>query len=262
MLSAMDLSNLEYVASTTSKSITEIKLTIEDIVQTLQKFPRSLFTELIIGAAISNSTEIVLVCDALKCCTKLKKLCLGLDGISIDDCQCVADVFRGLTGLQELALGCSKFSEGIMSLLSGLHNISGLQLKLGFEDLCQGGCREISGGLQLLSSAYLLHFDVVECDIGLDDAMALAEALHCHLKLLTILGVKKKHITSLGASIVASALQTPSSLTYLKMSHSCLDDDGTINLAAGMKFMPFLESLYLNDNSFGFEGATALGIEM
>ena len=261
-LSAMDLSNLEYVASTTSKSITEIKLTIEDIVQTLQKFPRNPFTELIIIAAISNSTEIALVCDALKCCTKLRKLELRLDGISIDDCQCVADVFHGLTGLQELRLCCSEFSEGIMSLLSGLHNISGLQLHLRFEGLCQGGCREISGGLQLLSGAYLLYFDVLESDIGLDDAMALAEALHCHLKLLTSLRVKKNTITSLGASIVASALQTPSSLTYLKMSHCCLDDEGAINLAAGMKFMPFLESLYLHGNMFGFEGATALGIEM
>ena len=46
------------------------------------------------------------------------------------------------------------------------------------------------------------------------------------------------------------------------MSYSCLDDEGAINLAAGMKFMPFLESLYLRDNMFGFEGATALGIEM
>ena len=115
-------------------------------------------------------------------CTKLKKLRLHLDGISIDDCQCVADVFHGLTGLQELSLGCFKFSEGIMSLLSGLHNISGLQLYLGFECLCQGGCREIAGGLQLLSGAYMLCFDVVESDIGLDDAMARAESLHCHLK--------------------------------------------------------------------------------
>ena len=72
ILSAMDLSNLEYVTSTTSKSITEIKLTIEDIVQTLQKFPRSLFTELIIVAAISNSTEIAIVCDALKCVQNLR----------------------------------------------------------------------------------------------------------------------------------------------------------------------------------------------
>ena len=261
-LSAMDLSNLEYVASTTSKSITEIELSIANTVQTLQNFPRNLFTELIFEAAISNSTEIALVCDALKCCKKVKKLCLHLDGISIDDCQCVADVFHGLTGLQELSLCCSEFSEGIMSLLSGLHNISGLQLNLEFEDLCQGGCREISRGLQLLSGAYLLHFDVAESDIGLDDAMALAEALHCHLKLLTSLGVNNNTISSLGASIVASALQTPSSLTYLKMSHSCLDDEGAINLAAGIKFMPFLESLYLNDNSFGFEGATALGNEM
>ena len=261
-LSAIDLSNLEYVASTTSKSITEIKLTIRDIVQTLQKFPKNLFTELIIGAAISNSAEIALVCDALKCCTKLKKLMLHLDGISIDDCQCVADVFHGLTGLQELRICCSEFSEGIMSLLSGLHNISGLQLYLRFEGLCQGGCREISGGLLLLSGAYLLHFEVLDSDIGLDDAMALAEALHCHLKLLNYLKLKENTISSLGASIVASALQTPSSLTYLKMNHSCLDDEGAINLAAGMKFMPFLESLHLNDNSFGPEGATALGNEM
>ena len=261
-LSAMDLSNLEYVASTTSKSITEIKLTIANTVQTLQNFPRNLFTELNFEAAISNSTEIALVCDALKCCKKLKKLCLYLNGIRIDDCQCVADVFHGLTGLQELSLCCSESSEGIMSLLSGLHNISGLQLNLEFEDLCQGGCQEISRGLQLLSGAYLLCFEVVDSDIGLDDAMALAEALHCHLKLLTFLRVKKNTITSLGASIVASALQTPSSLTYLKMSHSCLDDEGAINLAAGMKFMPFLESLYLNDNSCGFEGAAALGNEM
>ena len=261
-LSAMDLYNLEYVASTTSKSITEIKLTIYDIVQTLQKFPRYLFTELNFHAPISNSTEIALVCGALKCCTKLKKLMLPLDGISIDDCQCVADVFHGLTGLQELSLCCYEFSEGIMSLLSGLHNISGLLLNLRFQGLCQGGCREISGGLQLLSGAYLLHFEVLDSDIGLDDAMALAEALHCHLKLLNYLKLKKNTISSLGASIVASALQTPSSLTYLKMNHSCLDDEGAINLAAGMKFMPFLEYLNLNDNSFGPEGATALGNEM
>ena len=47
------------------------------------------------------------------------------------------------------------------------------------------------------------------------------------------------------------------------MSLSCLNDEGAINVAAGMKFMPFLEHLYLNDNSFGPEGATAaLGNEM
>ena len=46
------------------------------------------------------------------------------------------------------------------------------------------------------------------------------------------------------------------------MSHSCLDDEDAINVAAGMRFMQFLEQLYLNDNSFGPEGATALGDEM
>ena len=47
------------------------------------------------------------------------------------------------------------------------------------------------------------------------------------------------------------------------MSLSCLDDEGAINIAAGMKFMPFLEHVYLKDNSFGAEGATAaLGNEM
>ena len=46
------------------------------------------------------------------------------------------------------------------------------------------------------------------------------------------------------------------------MSFSCLDDEGAINVASGMKYMPFLEYLYLNDNSFGPEGAAALGNEM
>ena len=46
------------------------------------------------------------------------------------------------------------------------------------------------------------------------------------------------------------------------MSHSCLDDGGAIDVAAGMKFKPFLEYLWLNDNCFGPEGATALGNEV
>ena len=46
------------------------------------------------------------------------------------------------------------------------------------------------------------------------------------------------------------------------MSQSSLDDEGAINVAAGMKFMPFLECLHLNDNCFGPEGAAALGNEM
>ena len=47
------------------------------------------------------------------------------------------------------------------------------------------------------------------------------------------------------------------------MSHSCLDDEGAINVAAGMmKFMLFLGYLYLNDDIIGTEKTTSLGIEM
>ena len=92
--------------------------------------------------------------------------------------------------------------------------------------------------------------------------IALSETLQCHLKLLNSLIVINNTISSFGASIIAAALQTPSSLCYLAMSDSCLDDKGAINVAAGMKFMPFLESLPLNDNCFGPEGAAALGNEM
>ena len=264
-LSAMDLSSLEYVACTTSKQITVIKISIDLIQQTLQKFPKNQFTGLVklkINHNILNSAQLAVVCDALKCCTNLKKLKLRFRGISVDECQCVADVFHGFTGLQKLSLWCSKFTEGIMSLLSGLQNISGLQLKLRFEGLGQGGAQEISGGLQLLSGAYLSSLSIKQNDLSLDEAMALAEILYCRLKLINSLIVVKNTISSLGAAIVASTLQTPSSLSFLQMSHSCLDDEGAINVAAGMKFMPFLEFLHLNDNSFGTEGAAALGSEM
>ena len=264
-LSAMDLSNLEYVVCATSKQITVIKISHGDILQTLQKLPKNQFSglvELKIDDNILNSTELAVVCDALKCCTNLKKLKLSFSDVSVDDCQRVADVFHGLTGLQKLSLYCTGFSEGIMSLLLGLQNMPGLQLKLKFEDLGQGGVQEISGGLQLLSGAYLSSLFFSENNFSLDDAMALAEILYCCLKLLLSLIVKNNTISSLGASVIATALQTPSSLSYLNMSHSCLDDEGAINVAAGMKFMPFLEYLYLNDNSFGPEGATALGNEM
>ena len=73
---------------------------------------------------ILNSTQLAVVCDALKHCTNLKKLKLSLRGISVEDCQCVAD---SLTGLQELNLHCSNFSEAIMLLLLDHQNISGLQ---------------------------------------------------------------------------------------------------------------------------------------
>ena len=42
------------------------------------------------------------------------------------------------------------------------------------------------------------------------------------------------------------------------MKHSNLNHEGAIIVAAGMKYMPFLEYFYLDDNSFGSEGATAL----
>ena len=262
-LSAMDLSSLEYVACATSKQITVIKI-YHDIVQILQILPKNQFTGLVklrIDDNILNFTQLVVVCDALKYCTNLKKLKLSFRGINVEDCQCVADVFHGLTSLQELSLCCTGFSEGIMSLLSGVQNILGLQLKLVFEDLGKGGVQEISGGLQLLSDVYITLV-IVRNNLSLDDAMAFAEILYCHMKLLNFLKVKNNTISSLGAFIIASALQTPSSLTYLEMSHSNLDDEGAINVAVGMKFMPFLESLHLNDNSFGPEGATALGNEM
>ena len=264
-LSAMDLSSLEYVACTTSKQITAIKIN-DDIVHILQKLPKNQFTGLVklrIDDNILNSTELAVVCDALKYCTNLKKLKLSFRGISIEDCQRVADVFHGLTSLQELSLCCSHFSEGIMSLLLGLQNISEIQLRLVLVGLGQVGVQEMLVGLQLLTGAYLPSLDIIQSDLSLDDAMALAEILYCRLRLLNFLRVEKNTISSLGASIVASALRTPSSLlTYLNMSHSCLDDEGAINVAAGMKFMPFLVSLLLNDNSFGSEGATALGNEM
>ena len=264
-LSAMDLSNLEYVACTTSKQITAIKKSDDSILQTLQKLPKNQFSGLVklkIDDDILNSTEIAVVCEALKCCTNLKELKLCFSGVSVDDCQCVSDVFHNITGLQKLSLCCSKFSEGIMSLLLGFQNMPGLQLKLIFECLGEGGVQEISGGLQLLSGAYLSSLCFSENNFSLDDAMALAEFLYCRLKLLDSLIVVKNTISSLGAAIVASALQTPSSLSYLEMSDSCLDDEGAINIAAGMKFMPFLEYLYLKKNCFGPEGAAALGNEM
>ena len=42
------------------------------------------------------------------------------------------------------------------------------------------------------------------------------------------------------------------------MKHSNLNHEGAIIVAAGMKYMPFLEYFYLYDNSFSPEGATAL----
>ena len=263
-LSAMDLSSLEYVACTTSKQITTIKIYHCDIVQLLPKLPQNQFSGLVklkINDDIWSSTEIAVLCDALKHSTSLKTLKLSFRGISADDCECVADVLRGLAGLHKLSLLCSNFSEGILSLLSGVQNISGLQLKLRFEGLGQGGAQEISGGLKQLSDVYLF-LGIVQSDLSLDDIMALADILYCHLKLLNIFKVNDNTISSLGASIVAYALQTPSSLTYLNISRSCLDDEGAINIASAMKFMPFLEHLNLNHNSFGHEGATALGNEM
>ena len=263
--SAMDLSKLEYVASTTSKQITAIKISIDEIQQTIQKIPKNQFIDLVrlkIDSYIWNPTELAVVCDTLKHCTNLKKLKLCFNGAGVDDCQRVADAFHGLTGLQKLNLCFSHCSEGIMLLLSGLQNISGLQLKLRFQGLGLGGAQEISKGLQLLPGVYLSSLYIIQSDLSLDDAIALTEALQCNLRLLNSFLVNNNTICSLGASIVASALQTPSSLTYLKMSHSCLDDEGAINVAAGMKFMPFLEYLYLNDNCYGPEGATALGNEV
>ena len=264
IFSETDLSSLEYVACATSKEITTIKICNGDIVQLLQKLPKNQFTGLVklkIYDDIWSSTEIAVLCDSLKHSTSLKTLKLSFRGIGADDCQCVADVLHGLTGLHKLSLLCSNFSEGILSLLSGVQNISGLQLKLRFEGLGQGGAQEISRGLKQLSDVYLF-LGIVQSDLSLDDTMALAEILYCHLKLLNIFKVNENTISSLGASIVASALQTPSSLTDLNMSRSCLDDEGAINVASAMKFMPFLEHLNLNDNSFGPEGATALGNEM
>ena len=92
------------------------------------------------------------MCDALAHCTNLKKLKLCFRGISVEDRQFAA---YGLTGLQELNLHCSNFSEGIMSLLLGLLNISGLQLELRFVGLHQGGVRETLRGLQMLTGAFL-----------------------------------------------------------------------------------------------------------
>ena len=122
------------------------------------------------------------MCDALKYCTNLKKLKLSFRGISVEDCHCVAVVIRGLTSLQEMSLSCTGFSEGIMSLLSGVQKNSGLQLKLEFVGLDQGGVQEISGGLQLLSDVYLT-LDIVQSNLSLDDAIVIAEILRCHLKL-------------------------------------------------------------------------------
>ena len=79
------------------------------------------------------------MCDALKHCKNLKKLTLSFSGISVEDCQRVADVFHGLTSLQEVSLHGSDFSTGIISLLLGLQNISELQLELTFEGQGQRG---------------------------------------------------------------------------------------------------------------------------
>ena len=264
-LSVMDISSLQYVASTTSKQIIVIKISIDEIQQTLQKIPKNQFIDLVklkIDHDILNPTELAVVCDALKHCTNLKKLKLCFSGTGLGDCQHAADIFHGLSCLQKLSLAFSHCSEGNISLLSGLQNISGLQLNLRFEGLGQGGAQEISKGLQLLPDVYLSSLYIKQSDLSLDDAIALTEALQCHLKILNSLTVEKNTISSLGASIVASALQTPSSLSCLEMGHSNLDDEGAINVATGMKFMPFLEHVHLNDNCFGPEGAAALGNEI
>ena len=161
-LSAMDISSLQYVASTTSKQITAIKIRIDDtgviIVHTSKyaasnselNFPhdirftlrtpldstnitKNLFIDLVklkIGHYIWKPTEFAVVCDTLKHCTNLKTLKLCFNGAGIGDCQCVADAFHGLAGLQKLKLCFFLHSNGSMSLLSGIQNISGLQLNL------------------------------------------------------------------------------------------------------------------------------------
>ena len=249
IFSEFHLSNLEYVASTTSKLFTEIHIFGNCFVEILQIIHKKHFANLltmVINVDILESAQFAVVCDTLKHCTNLKNLELRFSGASI---ECVADVFHRLTSVREFSLRCSHSSEGIISLLSGLLNISGLQMKLTFKGLGEGVVREISEGLQLLSSNF-----------NSDDAVALTET--CRLKQLTSIEVSNNTISSLGASVVASAIQALSNLIYLEMSHSCLEDKGATIVAAAMKFMPSLERLLLNDNRFGPEGAIALGNEI
>ena len=79
-------------------------------------------------------------------------------------------------------------------------------------EICRPGSGRCSRNIRgIATSVWCISiFIIVQSDLSLDDAMVPAEILHWHLKLLNSLVVENNTISSPEASIVASALQTPS----------------------------------------------------
>ncbi|KAL0225920.1 hypothetical protein P9112_013244 [Eukaryota sp. TZLM1-RC] len=116
---------------------------------------------------------------------------------------------------------------------------------------------EVRKGVEGLVYGSITELDLEDNDITAEGASALARALESN-STLTELDLWSNNITSEGASALARALESNCTLTELNLGDNDITDEGASALARALESNSTLTELNLGDNDITDEGASAL----
>ena len=263
-LTPSDRSALVYVISTTSQSVTELRVPhCDDIIWFFQQISCNDFRKLntLIISDPMKDAGLQALSGVLKSCTMLQCADLKIQQLSPDGAKSIADRFKHLTSLTKVSILCSSTSSGcVTTLFSGLHFLTSTRLILRFDCLDTSGVFEVASGLQLLTNI-LTELDLSKSNPGPDGTAALANGMHGLTNLRT-LNLSNNNIGSDGAIALANGMHGLTNLWTLNLSNNNIGSDGAIALANGMHGHTKLSSLNLSDNNIGSDRATALANAM
>ena len=199
------------------------------------------------------------IVEALKCLrhykTPLKKLDLAITEIGEEDCAELAK----LTVLKDLDVGGNQLSSiSIASIADGqLQNSTIQKLHMSDSKLSEENCISLSSLLEQ-SECQLSQLNVSLCGITSEGAVHLGRALTKNHSLKK-LDIMENPMGDKGAAAFGGMIRDNTVLETLYLSSCEIMSGGFVQLAAGLTSNVSLKTLWIGSNTFGVEGAKAIG---
>ena len=258
-LTRTELLSLNYVITTSSLPITEIRIRSYDhdhnrmraLLQQLLEANVQQLHDLDIGDICDDETNSL--CEVLQTATNITSLVLNIKHTRSYCAKELALQINECTKLSYLTLSYSGTPECVQTFVSSLRpSVSALSISL--EEYDSQSIQALGNGLEHLHTNKL-ELTVTRSDINENSMTCLVDGLQ-HIKTLE-LGLSENNINSSGITPLAKKLNTLK-LTVLDLSHNNIGPDGAGALAGGIKGLTELISLDLSHNSIGPDGAVAL----
>ena len=252
-VSIMDSEALAFAdALQTNSTLTQLDLSgnsisglgIDAICKALQS--NHVMTHLSLGGNTTHDSAKALAGELQSPATQLSYVNLEQCKITSLGAEALAGALQTNRSLTYLSLVDSDISCSATALAEALRlNRTLTHLDLSWSDIGDLGTEVICKALQ--SNHVMTHLILRGNTIGNSGAVALAEALKSPATQLSYLDLHFCHITTFGVEILAGALQTNRSLTYLNLAHSSISSSATA-LAEALQLNRTLTHLDLRYN--------------